>query len=224
MPEGEGMSTASIITENRTIDSFSGIKFTGIGHVYITQSEKTSLEIKAPTAMIQRIKSEVKNDILELGYKFAMFRWLRSAGELKKIEFHISSPSFSSIISTGAGVIAGTNTINEKDMTIKSTGAGNMEIDIEANTVLAKVTGAGSVTIQGNVNAQDVTITGAGKYEGFNLISNTAVIHSTGSGQTFVTVNKKLDVKITGVGTVKYKGEPAIESNITGLGKLESGN
>lgn len=218
------MGNDSLITEKRTVEPFSGIKFSGIGKVFITQGDTTSVEVKAPAAMLQRTKTEVKNDILEIGYKFAMFRWLRSVGELKRIEFHITSPAFTTIVSTGAGSIIGTNKITAKDLTLKSTGVGNTEIEVEAGAVLAKVTGTGSILINGTVNAQDITITGTGKYEAFGLNSDSATIHSTGSGQAFITVAKKLDAKITGVGMVKYKGEPAIQSQITGLGKLESGN
>lgn len=218
------MSNDTMISEKRTAGPFSGIKFTGIGHVYITQGETASVEVKAPAAVLQKAKTEVKNDILEIGFKFAPLRWLRSLGEMGKIEFHITSPSIDTLISNGAGKIISTNTITAKDMTLESTGAGNTEISIDAASLLAKVTGAGNVRMNGKVNAQDLSITGAGKYEAFELQSESAVAHSTGSGQAFINVSKNLDVTITGVGTVKYKGEPAIESRITGLGKLESVN
>jgi hypothetical protein len=218
------MSSDTIITEKRTIGPFSGIKFTGIGHVFLTQGETTSLEVKAPAAMLQKVKTEIEDDLLVIGFKFAVFRWLQSIGDIGKIEFHVSSPVIDTVISNGAGKITTTGTVKAKDMTIKSTGAGYTEISIEASTLLAKVTGAGSVVITGKTTAQDITITGAGKYESFNLASETAKVHSTGSGQAFINVTKKLDAAITGVGTVKYKGEPAIESRVTGLGRLESGN
>ncbi len=218
------MNSDTIITEKRTIGPFSGIQFTGIGHVFLTQGETTSLEVKAPAAMLQKVKTEIQDDLLVIGFKFAVFRWLQSIGDIGKIEFHVTSPAIDTVISNGAGKITSTNTIKAKEMTIKSTGAGNTEISVEASTLLAKVTGAGSVVITGKTTAQDVTITGAGKYEGFELQSDSAVVHSTGSGQAFINVTKKLDVTITGVGKVKYKGGPSIESRVTGLGKLESGN
>lgn len=218
------MSSDTSITEKRTVGPFSGIKFTGIGHLYLTQGTTASVEVKAPAAMLQKVKTEVKDDVLVIGFKFAVFRWLRSLGGISKIEFHVSSPVFDTVISNGAGKIVGTGTVKAKDLEIKSTGAGNTEISVEASTLAARVTGAGSVVITGKTTAQDVTITGAGKYESFNLESETAKVHSTGSGQAFINVTKKLDVTITGVGMVKYKGEPVIESRVTGLGKLESGN
>lgn len=218
------MSSDTIITEKRTIGPFSGIKFTGIGHVYLTQGETTSLEVKAPAAILQKAKTEVKDNILEIGFKFAIIRWLRSLPDMKQIEFHITSPVIDTITTHGAGKITSTNQLTPKDLTLKSTGAGNTEIEVKSSTILAKVTGAGNITIRGSAGAQDITINGAGKYEAFDLQSDTAVVHSTGSGQAFISVKDKLDVNITGVGSVKYKGEPVIESRITGLGKLESGN
>ena len=216
------MSKDTLISEKRTIGPFSGIKFNGIGHVYISRGESTSLEVKAPAAILQKAKTEVKNDVLEIGFRFALFRWLRSIGEMGQIEFHITCPELNTIISNGAGKITGTDTLNTKDMTIKSAGAGNIELSLEAASLLAKVTGAGSVILNGKVNAQDVSITGAGRFDAFNLISESANVRSTGNGQANITVNKKLSVELTGVGSVKYKGEPQIESRITGLGKLVS--
>ena len=43
-------------------------------------------------------------------------------------------------------------------------------------------------------------------------------------GKYQVRVNNTLNVTITGVGSVYYKGDPAISSIITGLGKLADAN
>jgi len=49
---------------------------------------------------------------------------------------------------------------------------------------------------------------------------DTCYITSTGIGDCEVNVIHILNVTISGVGNVYYKGNPTITSNITGLGQL----
>jgi hypothetical protein len=213
-----------MVTEERSIESFGRLKVTGIGHLYFTQSDTTSLTVKAPAALLKKIKTEVSGDTLTIGIRFSIVRMVRSIPELKNIEFRLSAPKLEHVIITGACNITGENPISGKILDLKSSGAGSLSFEIAMDEVISRINGAGNINLKGTTNRQEVRISGAGKFEGFELESKDAMVDSSGSGQCFINASESLDVTIRGVGRVKYKGQPKITSHITGLGNLESGN
>jgi len=53
-----------------------------------------------------------------------------------------------------------------------------------------------------------------------NMLADKAETNTTGSGNTEITANTQLKVKITGSGNVYYRGTPVITTNISGSGAV----
>ncbi len=218
------MEESNLITEERSVGDFSSVRLTGIGHLNLKQGEKSSVTVKAPAALIRKIKTSITGDTLTIGYRFALVKWIRSAAGIRDIEFHVTSPKLESISCSGAGNITSEGRIKGETLELKSSGAGNVDLDIGVKDIIVKLMGAGTINLKGTAETQEVTVTGAGKLEAFNLTSKAAMVDSRGSGHCLINVTESLDVTIRGVGRVKYKGQPKINSKITGFGNLESGN
>ena len=81
--------------------------------------------------------------------------------------------------------------------------------------------GAGTIKTQGSAVVQQITLDGSTDYDGFALDSQTTSIQVSGSSDANVATSKLLDVDISGVSTVKYRGDPVIKQRITGVGSIE---
>lgn len=216
------MSETNIITENRSVEPFTGIKLAGFGNLHIKQGDEVTLTIKAPAALLRKIKTDVTGGTLKIGFRFAIAAWFRSARNIREFEFLVTVPRLEKIVSSGAGHIKSDNTLVGKMLELKTNGAGDMELDLEMEEIVSQVAGAGSIILRGAAKRQEVMITGAGKFDAFDMQTNAALIDSKGSGQCNITVKDSLNVTIKGVGKVKYRGQPKITSKITGLGNLEA--
>ncbi len=216
------MSETNIVTENREIGNFTGIKLAGFGNLHVKQAEDVTLAIRAPAALLRKIKTDVSGDTLKIGYRFALAAWFQSARDIREIEFFVTAPKIEGIVSAGVGHIKSDGLITGKAIELKSNGAGDMELELEMEEIVSQAAGAGNITLRGRAKQQEVTISGAGKFNAFELQTNAAMIDSRGSGQCSVTVKDTLNVTIKGVGRVKYRGQPKITSKITGLGNLEA--
>jgi hypothetical protein len=87
------------------------------------------------------------------------------------------------------------------------------------------VTGAGKLNISGNKQESfNAVITSAGEIYAYNLEVNNCSLIITGAGSGFVWADKKLDVTISGAGTVTYKGHPSVSQIIAGVGVVKDGN
>ncbi len=88
-----------------------------------------------------------------------------------------------------------------------------------------ELTGVGDFDFSGaDQNELSVNLTGVGSVRAYDMKVNACNITLTGVGDCKVYVIDELNVKIAGVGYVYYKGDPAINSTITGVGKLINAN
>ena len=67
-----------------------------------------------------------------------------------------------------------------------------------------------------------VTVTGAGDVMAGKLRADVGKVAISGAGTTTLWPEKSLDVRITGVGTVRYYGDPQIvDRHVVGVGNVK---
>ena len=164
------------------------------------------------------------------------------------ISSNLDLPAFTSIKNTGvANIIVGTGNpqavvfkaqqnikdvmtcevINQelqigikKDVSVEDSEEIIFEITIpELNAV--ELLGVGDFDLSGAYQEElMINLSGVGNVNAFNLEAGTCNIISTGVNTCEVRVRNNLNVTISGVGIVYYKGDPVISSTITGVGSL----
>ena len=95
------------------------------------------------------------------------------------------------------------------------------------NPELKSISSVGTGNIKLNGIQQEslyITNTGTGHIDAFYFEVDNCYITLTGTGSCNVTVHNYLDVIITGIGNVYYRGYPNIHQQITGLGRIVSVN
>jgi hypothetical protein len=66
----------------------------------------------------------------------------------------------------------------------------------------------------------DIYISGVGNVDAYDMPVNTCNIKITGTSNCYVHVNELLDVVISGVGNIWYRGEPSVNTDISGVGNI----
>ena len=94
---------------------------------------------------------------------------------------------------------------------------------LDAKEVKVVLSGAGTVDLgSGRVEDLGVTVTGAGDVIAGKLRSDTGKVAISGAGTTTLWAEKTLDARISGVGTVRYYGDPQIvDRKIAGVGNIK---
>jgi len=88
-----------------------------------------------------------------------------------------------------------------------------------------KLVGVGDFQLSGDFQDElSISLTGVGNVEAYDLEVGKCTIVSTGVGDCEVNVRDELDVTITGLGTVYYKGNPDITQSVSGMGSLINDN
>jgi len=85
--------------------------------------------------------------------------------------------------------------------------------------------GTGDIFVEGeNQSDLDINIVGTGNINCFNLSVDYCDIDITGVGNCKVNVSTFLEVFISGIGNVYYKGYPEVKKSIIGIGKVINDN
>ena len=106
----------------------------------------------------------------------------------------------------------------------------NTDKEIRAEITVAScsfvsIVGAGDFKLSGPRQSYlDIYITGAGNVDAYDMNVDECAISISGMGNCKVWVNNGLDVEISGVGIIYYKGDPVIKSNISGTGSINKSN
>ena len=104
----------------------------------------------------------------------------------------------------------------------KMAGGGTIKADSIAITRLdCEIAGSGTVSLSGKTEKMNIKSAGSSKIKAFGLETEELTCKAAGSTHIEITANKAISTKITGSGTIRYKGNPNIkEKSIIGSGSI----
>jgi hypothetical protein len=191
-------------TEVRKVSSFTSVEMSGPFDVYLKKGSKADVSIESQNIDPEDIITEIRGNTLYIGMKDKQY----NSRDNKKSKVYITYTQLRSLSSSGAGNIRTETPLEGDAFTLDMSGAGNVRIDVNVNRLKVSMSGAGSIDIQGTATTQHVDMSGAGSYNGYDLISETAVVDMSGVGSAKVHASKRLEANASGVGSVRYKGNP----------------
>jgi len=191
--------SGNLITESREVDVFSKVSSEGVFDVVITQGSPQSVEITADDNIMNRVRTKVINDELQLylddDYNYSGIT----------IQAKISAEDLNGIMNSGVGNMDISNVNENEAFSIDNFGTGN-------------------ITIEGSAASLNVLNEGTGNISAFDFFVENCSIDIEGSGFVQISCSDNLDINIEGSGNVYYKGNPSINTNISGTGSVIDSN
>jgi len=204
-------------SSERVLSEFNSIALKSLGHVYLKIGQEQSVRIEADDDIIDKVKTEVYGNELVISIKDAFPEWIQDP----KIEIYIVMKEITGLTLSGVGKISSEGIIKTNDLEIRNGGFGNIYLEVEADDVITELSGLGQIILEGKANSNNIRISGAGIIDAKYFQLTEAKIHSSGIGSCTVFATDFLNVKITGLGKVLYKGNPEITREISGIGNLD---
>jgi predicted small secreted protein len=182
------------VSEKRQIPAFTSIETNGAFTIAITCQKDPSLEIEGDDNVLQLVTTEVTNNVLHLKNS-------KSYSVIEPVKFKITVPNLEGLTVSGAGKVD-----------IKEMKSDRFAIDSE---------GAPYITVAGDTKMLHIGSNGAGKIDTYNLRASKGTVECNGATIVDLFVADELDVKVNGPSTVTYKGDPVVNKNINGPGRVE---
>ncbi len=210
----------TIITEERSINGFTGINFSTFGKVILIQGSTKSLTIHGSDNIVPLVKSSVQGGILTL----RMDEGVNVSGmnDETVLTFTITVKDLNKLAVSGAGKFT-MDTLSTTDLDVTMSGAGQVLLNnLTAESLKVNLSGVGDIEIDGQVTTATIVVSGAGPVNAPDLKIQTADVTISGLGSATLWVTDRLTGTISGAGNVSYYGNPQANTNASGLGHFEA--
>lgn len=206
------------VTDQRVIPSFNAIDIQGNYEVKLIKNEKSSLKIIADDNIIPHILSVVENDTLKINNK----NKIKSNNNIK---IYINYWDLKAINCGGASSIKCDTPVITDDLALNLNGTGLIELELDAKTLELFLSGTGLINLSGYVDKEILILSGAGKVNASDLKSRECNIDLSGIGSAQIYVEDRLNAHLSGVGGIKYKGNPNnVNTEVVGIGTINKEN
>ena len=179
--------------QNRQIPSFTSISTEGAFTIEVTCQKEPRLEVEGDDNILNLVSTEVSNNVLKISNS-------GSYSTDDPVTIKISVPNLEALTVGGAGKIDIRGMKNEK-----------FKIDAD---------GAPTINVAGSTSLLDIHSNGAGRIYTNDLRAARAVVNSNGASQVELDVREQLDVTVNGPSSVTYKGDPVVNKNVNGPGRV----
>ena len=224
-----------LITTEMTVSSFEKINVSGNTEVRFHASQGQRVVVTVDSNLSDYVDIFTRNRELNIRLKnrgsYSFTRFLvdvycpaltgisvSGSGSFTAMDKIVTS-SFEAAIS-GSGKTEGT--IECGNFSAKISGSGRINNNVVCDSLTADISGSGEITITGTGRDSNVRISGSGDFKGIEYKTNNVSAQISGSGNLRIWVLDYLKASISGSGSVRYRGNPRIDFNGSGSGRLRA--
>jgi len=206
-----------ITTVEKTVSSFKEVEVRGENiKLLVTQGGLTPVKIEGDENILSYMEVIQEGDRIVIQPRNGVT--LTPSGDLN---VYVSSPEYNSIHASGSSDIIGQNKItSNQEISLETSGAGNINMELDAPKVSAGVSGAGSINLKGETKDLSLDISGVGHAYCYGLPTENATVSISGAGSAQIYASVKLTVDLSGAGSVNYKGNASVTQEISGAGSI----
>lgn len=223
--------------ETRNVGEFSGIEVSTGVNVVFKQENATNLKVFADADKLQYIITKVENGVLKIYVDNKGAKKLK----FKNLIVNISSPKMNQIKTSSGANFSIINNLNGVDVnidassgslvrgklnisktsTIEASSGSNVKIEINTGNISVKSSSGSSINVEGNADIGMIDVSSGAVIKAENLRVNTADVESTSGSSVSVNVKDKMKAKASSGGSIRYRGNPKIDSDVS---KMSSGS
>ena len=210
-----------IKTEERPVSDFKNVSVSGAMKVFVSQGPVKPVKIEGDENLLPYVEVSQEGDQLEVrprkGYN------LNPTEDLK---IYVTAPVYNEIRVSGACDIIGNMKIsNSEELSLSASGAGNIRMEVDAPKLSAEISGSGSINLKGQSKNVELDLSGAAEAHCFDMLSETTKVEISGAGSADVYASVKLEARVSGAGTVNYKGNATeVSQKVSGAGSVNKVN
>ena len=212
----EERGNGNIVTEDREVSDYSTLVLRGNYEVIITEGNAPSLDIETDENLMEYIVTKMDGDRLVIENKERIF-------SDDGIRINITYTELDQIEASGAISLENYGTLSGDELELSLSGAGEIDLKVDVDRLDVHSSGAGSVDLAGEADIAGLHVSGAGGVDAYNLTTSVCDVSVSGVGGAEVFVTEELKARVSGVGGISYKGDPAVvDTNVSGIGTIES--
>lgn len=205
----------------RDVRNFHAIEIADGVDLYLTQSNEEAVAVSASTHEYRnRIRTEVINGVLKINFNPENTWKLNWFGN-RKLKAYVSLKTLDKLLATGGSDVFIENELSAPRLTLSLSGGSDFRGKMLANELNLSVSGGSDAYISGKAELLSIHAVGGSDVHGFELVSNTCTIESSGGSDVRITANKELRASASGGSDVYYKGAASSHTSKSGGGSIK---
>ena len=212
--QGEGM----IVQEFREVPNFHSVVLNINADLFIgLTTDQADVELIGQENILDLIDLTVINGELHI----SAYEKFNTSEEL---QIFISPTLLGSISNRNKGDIHSLFELHLDDLDIESSSSGDISLALQADDLEIELRGSGDLELMGSAESIEADLYASGDLQAFDLITDDAQISLYGAGDAEVHVLDLLIANIFSSGSVHFRGNPQIFSQISGTRSLVNRN
>lgn len=200
--------SGNVVTEERDIGEFTGLKVSSGIDVVIRQGKEISLELEADDNLHEVIITEVDGNTLKI-YTRKNIRKSRS----KKV--FLVYKDLNTIRISSAGDVTGENTLKTGTLDIDLSSAGDLNLEVQAEKIICEISSSGDARLSGNTEVLVASLSSAGDLHAYELVAEKADVSCSSAGDARVYATEEFNLRSSSAGSIYYKGDGRVVNSHT---------
>lgn len=208
----------NVIRETRQVGPFTGIRVGGAFEVILKQGATQEVIVETESDVMQYIRTEVSGGVLEIGTKKAPPHWMHDVDVLK---VYVTCKDLDLLDLSGAVEIRTEGRITTPKLDMQVSGAAESKLDLAAQALDLNLSGASELTFSGTAGEVRIDASGASEVSAYDMVMTNLTLYGSGAVESKVNVSGALKANMSGACSVRYKGNPRVESHSSGACDLK---
>ena len=194
----------NVIEEDRNITDFSGVHVSSGIDVFLSEGNEFKVTVEADENLMDVILTELNGDMLVVKTDRVNIRRAKS----KKV--HVTLPELTELKISSAGDCEGQTPFTCDDLQIGISSAGDLTLEVEANTIDLGISSSGDARIAGSTDYLNASLSSAGDLSAFDLIAKKVEVDVSSAGDAQVHATEEISMSASSAGSVYYRGDAKV--------------
>ncbi|NVO03738.1 MAG: DUF2807 domain-containing protein [Bacteroidetes bacterium] len=182
----------------RDVSGATNLIVNGNTTIYLTQGNEDVLTIEGDSSALKGITTKVSDGTLNLTVK---------GGKALASKLTLSLKNYNKIVTSGATSIKTVGKITSNDLKIVSSGASDIDMEINAENLKVVASGASDIKLIGVAKEAYYNLSGASNLKANDLATDKAKVICSGASDAKVNVETELFTNTSGAGNYSQKGK-----------------
>ena len=192
--------------QKREVGPFHAIEVSNAIDLVLKQGNEDGVAVSATDADLRdRIVTKVENGVLKIYVDSKKFHW-NWAWTDRKMKAFVSFKTLSSLEASGSSDVYVDGNIQGDDLRIDLSGSSDFKGGVSVKDLTLSQSGSSDVKLTGSATNIRIELSGASDVNAYDFAADNCTVHSSGSSDVHITVNKELNVNASGSSDVFYKG------------------
>jgi len=198
------------------VENFKKVYINVPTRMHIQQQDAESLAIRADEDFLEELDVYIEDEVLYIVSDRK--KYVRD----EKLHIDMQVIRLEHLEIEGGAKIRFDTPLKTDEFRLDVAGAADIDMELECNKFMADLSGAANMNIWGKAKYAAWDISGTGNIDGERFITEATYLDFSGAGKANVYAAKILKAEVSGIGLVRYDGNPErITKTVSGLGIIK---